>query len=636
MNQGPPCPNCGSLLRWYSDPQQWGCDTCRVMFPPQVMIHPQDYATGAPRHKRAVQGRTPAKKWRPLPLVIAGLVLVGGATGVTLRLLRKPAPSVTDLASYPDRDTAVRETFRALAAGDLEALIARSGTGLTRMIVTCDEAHEPTAADQRAAAALVRDQLTHAIDHAKGASFSVGKIDEPTPAKVIAKGEPMSRGCKLLQPHTTHTLAVQLEQTRNGKAMASDATLVVTEVAGRFFVAAAPKLGGCDAAIAQLVMVQAEATKLEAPLVAACTEDAWPAKVVECVAHALQLLPDVKSCLRDLDANQLAHVRTSIAAVPALAGIAPEAEANPKIDPHVTLGAARPLGIADLWIAPRSDGAFVVTSPIVSATFPFEPTAKVTRSAKPNAGGKPFDLYTIAASSPGAVYELVLIAMGRSMRDRGELDQISAELAKHGTVTKLGRTDGTQPVTRFTVRSSGVELVVDARIDAVRGVLATSKVNGAQSPATDAFLGSVHLLGARDAFEDPTTLAGIRARNGSPAQKGRFVLHDPDDSFTLEVPAKPEIKRTVDLVAHAVVVTATSTQKRAKYVVTISELSAWDALAIGPTKLAELQSKKAKAIVIWNPLQHRLFRLVCTDTPCDVIAKSLHFADPVADATATK
>lgn len=628
MNQGPPCPNCGSLLRWYSDQQQWGCDTCRVMFPPQVMIHPQDYATGAPRHKRGTQ-RTPAKKWRPLPLVIAGLLLAGAATGVTLLIFHKRAPDVTDLGGYADRDTAVRETFRALASGDLKALVANAGIGLTRVIAACDDNHQPSAADDQSALAALRDELSHAIDHAKGTSFSVAKTEEPTPANVIAKGEAMSRGCKLTQPFTTHKLAIQLEVTRNGKPTASEATLVVREVGGRFFVSSAPQLGGCDAAIAQLVMLQAEVGKLEAPLVAACSDDAWAPKVVECMTHALQLAPDVKSCLGDLEAKQLAHVRTTLATIASLGAIAPEAA--PKLDPKATLGPAEQLGIADFWVAPRSDGAFVVTSPLVTAIFPLRPTAKATQSAKPNADGKLFDIYTISAQPPagsgGPIYELEVIAMGRNMRDRGGLKEIETELAKHGTVTKAERTDDKQPVTRFTVKGTGVEIVVDAQIDTARGLIASSSANGPQSAATEAFLASVHLRQVPDAVEDPATLTGIRSRTA--AKPGRFVIHDQPDSFTIEVPAKPEIKRSVDPAGHTVAVTITSTQKRAKYVLTISELSAWDALAIGPTKLAELQSKKTKATTIWNPFQHRLFRLVCTDTPCDVIAKSVHFADPV-------
>jgi hypothetical protein len=620
MNQGPPCPNCGSLLRWYSDPQKWGCDTCRVMFPPQVMVHPQDYATGAPRHARG----TPAKKWRPIPLVIAALLLVGAATAVTFRIFHERAPHVADLGGYADRETAVRETFRALAAGDLAGLVAKAGDGLTRMIVTCDDSHEPSAADEQQARAAVRDELSHAIDHAKGTSFSVATIEEPAPAKVIAKGEAMSRGCKLTQPFTSHTLAVKLELARNGKPFASEATLVVTEVEGRFFVSSAPKLGGCDAAIAQLVTLQAEAAKVEAPLVAACSDDAWAAKVVECLTHALQLVPDVKSCLGDLDGKQLAQVRTAIASVPALGVIAPEAAA-PR--PDATLGPAEQLGIADFWVAPRSDGAFVVTSPLVTATFPSKPTAKVMPSARPNVGGKRFDLYTISAG-PG--YELELIAMGRNLRDRAVLAATASELASHGSVTQVERTDGNQPVTRFSVKGTGIELVVDAQLDTARGLFARSSASGTPSPTSEAFLASVHLREAPDAVEDPATLGGIRARTGPATQKaGRFVLHDQTDSFTIDVPAKPELKRTVDPTAHAVVVTATSSQKHARYVLTISELSAWDALAIGPLKLAELQRKNTKAIAIWNPFQHRLFRLVCTDTPCDVIAKSVHFADPV-------
>ena len=640
MNQGPPCPNCGSLLRWYSDQQKWGCDTCRVMFPPQVMVHPQDYATGTPRHARGA----PAKKWRPIPLVIAALLLVGAATAVTFRIFRKRAPHVADLSGYADRDTAVRETFRELAAGDLVGLVAKAGDGLTRLIVTCDDSHVPSAADEQEARTAVRDELSQAIDHAKGTSFTVSKIEEPLPAKVIAKGEAMSRGCKLKQPFTSHTLVVKLELARNGKPIASEATLVVTEVEGRFFVSSAPKLGGCDAAIAQLVTLQAEAAKVEAPLVAACSENAWAAKVVECLTHALQLVPDVKSCLGDLDAKQLAQVRTAIASVPALAVIAPEAPALGLISPAAaaatpgaTLGPAEQLGIADFWVAPRSDGAFVVTSPLVTATFPFKPTAKAVPSAKPIVGGKRFDRYTISArppaGSPGAMgvsYELELIAMGRNLRDRAVLAETASELANRGSVMQAERTDGNQPVTRFSVQGTGIELVVDAQLDAARGLFARSSASGTPSPTSKAFLASVHLREVPDAVEVPTTLANIRARTGPATQKaGRFVLHDQADSFTIEVPAKPELKRTVDPTAHAVVVTATSSQKHARYVLTISELSAWDALAIGPLKLAELQRKNTEATTIWNPFQHRLFRLVCTDTPCDVIAKSVHFADPV-------
>ncbi len=617
MNQGPPCPNCGSLLRWYSDQQQWGCDTCRVMFPPQVMIHPQDYATGSPRKKGPTRSHAPIKKWRPLPVAIAALLLLGILTAVTLVLLHKPPPKVTDLDGYADLETAVRETFRALSASDILELAKKSGTGMARVIADCDDGHQPTP---------VSDELTAVVEHARGTAFSVTKIDEPKPAKVIARGEPLSRGCKLNQPLAIHTVVVQLALQRDGVASKSEATLEVSEAGGKFFVAHPPKLGGCDGAIARLVQVQAEASKVEAPLVAACSADAWAPKVVECLTHALQLAPDVKSCLSDLAPAQLDHVRTAVAAVPALAAIAP-APPGPTLDPNATVGAATPLGIADFWVAPRSDGAFVVTSPLVTAVFPVKPTAKAAPSAKPNADGKRFDIYTITAQPPGgAVFELELIAMGRNMRDRGGLKEIETELRKHGEVTKTERTEDNQPITRFDVKANGVAIVVDAQIDPARGLIASSSANGAQSPLTEAFLASVHLRSVPDAVADPATLTGVRSR----AAGKKLVLHDAGDTFTLELPAKPEIKRTVDAAGHAVVVTASSMQKRARYVVTISELSAWDALAIGPTKLAELQSKKTKGTAIWNPFQHRLFRLVCTDTPCDAIAKSLHVADPVA------
>ena len=157
----------------------------------------------------------------------------------------------------------------------------------------------------------------------------------------------------------------------------------------------------------------------------------------------------------------------------------------------------------------------------------------------------------------------------------------------------------------------------------MRGLIINSSINGAQTPASAAFLASVHVVVSPDPLDQPETLTGVRQRKG---QKTKMVIHDADDHFAFEVPFNAKIERKVDTEAHAVTVTI----KKKIVEVTISELAAWDALAIGPTKLAELQNKaqKAKAQLVWNTFQHRMFRFSCADEPCEPIVKSLHFSDP--------
>jgi hypothetical protein len=270
-----------------------------------------------------------------------------------------------------------------------------------------------------------------------------------------------------------------------------------------------------------------------------------------------------------------------------------------------------------------------VSSPLVAAIFPAKPTAKVARSTKPNADGKLFDIYTFAFEpAPNKIlYQLEIIAMGRNMRDEGGFKNLEAELAKVGPVEKSERVEDQQPITRFVV--GGGAMILDGRIDLPRGLIinSTAATDEATKDAGATFLGSVHVRQPADALLDPDTLVGVRQRKGT---KTKLVLHDKDDSFTLDMPYPAKVERTIDQAQHTVVVTATSAKKRSQAVIAISELAPWDALAIGPTKLAELQKANKKVHLVWNAFQHRMYRVTCTDTPCDPIVKSLHFTDPVA------
>jgi hypothetical protein len=646
MTQGPPCPNCGSLLRWFPDQQQWGCDRCRVMFPPQVMVTPQAYATkrpDAPRGKRA--SRKPirmkaSRSKRPLLYGIAAVLLVGAGIASAVWMIHRGKARPP---SYPDRDTAVKETFAALGAGDGARIMAHAGKGLEREIATCDDGAPSEEAEDLA---TMQKELDHELAQNKGATFRVTKIDETVAPDVKTKGHKASRGCTLQTDFTVHTVHVALELTRDGKTSALDATLPVVEVDHRFYVMTAPKLGGCDGAGAQVALVAGRETnapdlaqKLSPAIASTCSAGRWHDKVVDCTAHALSL-KDVRSCAGDLDPKQQKLMRDAVAlavgtdktpAATQMLAMVPVDQAPdfvvPRPDPNVTLGTSVQAGVADFWITPRSDGSYLVTTAIVTATFPAKPTAKVAKSSRPNADGKYFDIYTFAVEpKPGVLYQLEIIAMGRNMRDEGGFKNLEAELAKVGKVDKVNRTEDGRPVTRFTAGS----IVLDGRIDLDRGLIinSTATTDADTKGTGQAFLASVHVRGAVDPVDDPDSLVGVRQR---PAAKGksRLELHDNDDNFTVDVPAAVKVERVVDTAQHAVVVTATSTKRRPAFAITISELAPWDALAIGPTKLAALQAANKKAHLIWNAFQHRMYRVTCTETPCDPIVKSLHFAEPL-------
>ena len=227
MTQGPPCPNCGSLLRWYPDQQQWGCDKCRVMFPPQVMVQPSVYASQA--QKRAAR---PLKWNKPVIFGVLGVLIVGIGLAVTLLVIRRGRAHAH---GYPDRDTAVKETFAALSAGKLDVLIAHATPPPNMM--TCDDPNAGKPVD------LDKD-LQAAIDRSKGATYGVRDTLEPDKPVTHPKGEAMVRGCKLESDIAIHTLHVKLDVTRNAKAVESEATIYATELDGRFYVMAAPKMGG--------------------------------------------------------------------------------------------------------------------------------------------------------------------------------------------------------------------------------------------------------------------------------------------------------------------------------------------------------------------------------------------------------
>lgn len=588
------------------------------MYPPQVMVQPQAYARSPerPRVKRATRGAATSKR----PLIYGGLaaVLVAGGIAVTAFTIHgKKAEGL----GWPDRDTAVAKIFGMFTSGDADALVKRSIANL--QLLTCDGSGA-TPADE------LREELVRGAGQLTGSTIAIEKITEPDVPVAKAKGSYPTRACKLEQDLETHEVHVTFKTTRNGKTSDGEAKLTLAKVDGAYYVAGAPRMGGCDGAAAWAVMVLGReadapgAQKLGAPLVASCTDDKWPAKTIDCVANALGV-KDEHSCLKDLDPE----AKRKLAAVldqtldkgSPLRAVMPMEEA-PK---PVTYGAPEKANVADFWLVPRSDGAVLVTSPMLTAVFPQKPEIQIKRSTKPNGAGKLFDIYSFSAQPAGEpLYELHVIAMGHNMRDPNGFKTVEDELAKLGKVEKTERTEEGQQVTRLAVAGS---YVLDGRIDLPHGLIVTASASGAPTPAVQTFLANVHLLSPPDPGENPDTLAGVRQRPGA---KNKLVVHDQGDHYTFEIPFTADIKRKVEDKAATVVVG----KKGKPPVVTITELAPWDALAITPASLAASQAKlKAKAHLVWEPFQHRMFKVACSsDAPCEPIVKSFHFSEPEAPA----
>ncbi|HEY1816789.1 MAG TPA: hypothetical protein VGG74_30790 [Kofleriaceae bacterium] len=325
----------------------------------------------------------------------------------------------------------------------------------------------------------------------------------------------------------------------------------------------------------------------------------------------------------------------------------PATPAPPPFDPDsptVTLGKPVAAPIGDFWSWPRSDGAVLVTSPLFDAVFPSQPTFEI-KPGTPTKDGHATQIYNIAVQDKAHILSLQVAALGRNARDEGAVAAMQAEMKKLGPVTSetyIDTSAKSQEVRRLTTvepataTTEDSRMVVDARVDTARGlfIYATADTVPSYNAIGDAFLAHVHVRSPADAANDPTTLTGVRIRKPGKT----YEAHDKNDTFVVELPWMAKVDRSVDITNNVVHVAITSKNGKASVVVGIDEKSAWDALGITPAivdglvKDDKAWAAKQKHVITqltWNPFQHRLYRVSCTNTPCEAVIKSLRFADPV-------
>jgi hypothetical protein len=324
----------------------------------------------------------------------------------------------------------------------------------------------------------------------------------------------------------------------------------------------------------------------------------------------------------------------------------PQTPPPPPFDPDkagVTLGTPVAAPIGDFWSWPRSDGSVLVTSPLVDAVFPSQPTFEIKPGTKTK-DGHDTEVYTIAVNDKAHILNLQIVALGRGARDDGAVAALKDAMKKLGkvtTTTYIDHSASSQEVTRLTATEPATattedsRMIVDARIDTARGlfVYATADTVPSYNAIGDAFLDHVHLRTLADATTDPFTLTGVRIRK--PAKL--FEAHDKTDSFVVAMPWMAKVERTVDTKDNVVHVAITAKKGKSTIAVEIDEKAAWDALGVTPKVVDGLKADDQKwaasqkhvvTQLTWSPFQHRLYRVTCTATPCDAVIKSLVLVDP--------
>jgi hypothetical protein len=277
MQQSPARHTCGWELRWLAEQNTWGCDRCRVMVPSS----PAAFApTTAPR-----RGGKPLL-WIGIAVAVAGVITAVVARG---------AGSGGGRASGRATSTkeAIERTFRALGAGDAEALLAGASPATLKTAADCSSVD--TDAERREVEDL-RKELTRAAEREKGATFEVLDVREVR-AERLGKGAKLGKRCTARYDIVGHVLEVKLKVTRDGGTEEVTSKTTVTEVNGAFLVLNAPQLGGCSGAVARAMLIgERDGRKASKYDVARCRREQWTPAQIDCMSNAI-LSENLDRCL---------------------------------------------------------------------------------------------------------------------------------------------------------------------------------------------------------------------------------------------------------------------------------------------------------------------------------------------------
>ncbi|MEO7730854.1 MAG: hypothetical protein ABIY55_07785 [Kofleriaceae bacterium] len=268
MQPTPPCPMCGSPLRWFPDHQRWGCDRCQQLIASPPVAAAMPMATAKPASKKLV--------WIALAaaVVAAGVVMI-----VLVTRGRKGGETASSI------DEAVKQTFVALGNGDADALISGAHMPLLKAYSDCTK--EDADQDDKEQDDM-RREFRRAARREKGAKFEIVSIDD-SKTKKLAKGDKAGKDCVFKADVTIHEVKLELSVTRASQTYTQAGAQVVLEVDGHFVVVNVPNLPGCSTAVARVALLAERAHDDRDLGVDTCITEKWPDARIACLSHALTL-----------------------------------------------------------------------------------------------------------------------------------------------------------------------------------------------------------------------------------------------------------------------------------------------------------------------------------------------------------
>jgi len=261
------------------------------------------------------------KSKRGLVIGLGAVVAVGAGIAIAV-VVAKGGGSKAGLASA---DEVTAETLTALTAGDVDRLVMLVAPEIERDMISCDDAGAKDRDPEKSLAKL-RDGFGQIAAQAKGLSVELVKLGSPK-TMTLEKGKEISKGCTLstdLAVHD-HDLVVKVKSS-DKPARERTFKITLTEAAGRWFLAAPPKIeqpGDCGLAVKGMLASNKAAldkaklgdsvrARLETAGMQHCTDDAWTDQVMTCFEDAK---PQNRTCAKQLTASQTEKLDKQFSAI---------------------------------------------------------------------------------------------------------------------------------------------------------------------------------------------------------------------------------------------------------------------------------------------------------------------------------
>ncbi len=224
MVAGPPCPNCGQPLRWVPEWNAWGCDRCRVTFPPQAF---QPMGSQPIANAARAPGAGGSKK---------GLLVVGGVGVVAVIVIAVAVSRHGGGGGLSSAKDVFQAAIDRATKGDVDGLVELAGVDTLVGEVTCDDKDKGPDSMRKAMLERATEEMAGYAKAWKGVGGSVESLDPKGKPDVMTAGQAHD-GCTTKHDVTTQDYKV--------KVKVNDAVTTLRfssiEIGGKFYLADMPE-----------------------------------------------------------------------------------------------------------------------------------------------------------------------------------------------------------------------------------------------------------------------------------------------------------------------------------------------------------------------------------------------------------